>query len=261
MRALYTAATGMRAQEQNVEVISNNIANMRTTGYKRQRAQFQDLLYVDLRRVGTTTSEQGTRVPTGIQMGSGVKLGATARVMSQGSVSPTEKQMDVAIRGEGFFQIQLADGRIGYTRDGGFERDAEGQLVTLDGLLVQPGIVIPELAQALSISSQGVVTVQEPGQEGETELGQIELARFVNKGGLQAIGDNLFVQTEASGGPELGNPGDPGFGNVLQGYLEEANVNPVTEIADLIAAQRAYEMNSRTVKASDEMLAATANLR
>ena len=261
MRALYTAATGMRAQEQNVEVISNNIANMRTTGFKRQRAQFQDLLYVDMRRQGTTTSEAGTRVPTGIQMGSGVKLAATGRVMSQGSVSPTEKELDVAVRGEGFFQIELPDGRIGYSRDGGFERDAEGQLVTVDGLLVQPGIVIPELAKQISISNQGVISVQEPGQDGETVLGQIELARFVNKGGLQAIGDNLFVETEASGAPQLGAPGDPGFGSVLQGYLEEANVNPVTEIADLIAAQRAYEMNSRTVKASDEMLAATANLR
>lgn len=261
MRALYTAATGMRAQEQNVEVISNNIANMRTTGFKRQRAQFQDLLYVDMRRVGTPTSEAGTRVPTGIQMGSGVKLAATARVMSQGSVSPTEKDLDMAIRGEGFYQVELPDGRTGYTRDGGFERDAQGQLVTVDGLLIQPGIIIPELAQSISVSAQGVVTVREPGRDGETVLGQVELARFVNKAGLEAIGDNMFVETEASGTPQLGNPGDAGFGNLLQGYLEEANVNPVTEIADLIAAQRAYEMNSRTVKASDEMLAATANLR
>ncbi|MDQ0471432.1 flagellar basal-body rod protein FlgG [Labrys wisconsinensis] len=254
MRALNTAATGMMAQELNVEVISNNIANMRTTGYKRQRAEFQDLLYETERRVGSTTSDQGTMVPAGIQIGSGVRTAATPRVMSQGDVTQTQKELDVAVRGEGYFRIQLPDGRTAYTRDGSFERDAQGQLVTADGYVVDPGITIPENASGITINPQGVVSGTLPGQTAPTEFGQLQLSRFVNKTGLEALGDNLFLETAASGQPQTGTAGIDGMGNLLQGYLEQANVNSVSEISDLIAAQRAYEMNSKVVSAADQML-------
>jgi len=260
MKALHIAATGMKAQELNVEVISNNVANMRTTGFKKQRADFQDLLYQNLRRMGTETSDAGTIVPTGIQIGSGVKIASTARIMSQGSLEQTGKELDLAIRGEGFFQIQLPDGTTGYTRDGSFERDANGQLVTIDGYIVDPGINIPTDAKDITISNTGVV--QGVNQNGTTvELGQIQLARFVNKAGLEAIGDNLYLETDASGAPETSNPGDEGYGSVQQYFLEMANVDAVTEIADLISAQRAYEMNSQIIQAADEMYSTTTNLR
>ena len=260
MKALHIAATGMKAQELNVEVISNNVANMRTTGFKKQRADFQDLLYQNLRRMGTETSDAGTIVPTGIQVGSGVKLASTARIMSQGSLEQTSKELDVAIRGEGFFQISLPDGTTAYSRDGSFERDANGQLVTVDGYTINPGITIPENTQDITISNTGVI--QGVDQGGATvQLGQLELARFVNKAGLEAIGDNLFLETDASGAAETGNPGDQGFGGVQQYFLEMANVDAVTEIADLIAAQRAYEMNSQIIQAADEMYSTTTNLR
>ncbi len=260
MKALHIAATGMKAQELNVEVISNNVANMRTTGFKKQRADFQDLLYQNLRRMGTETSDAGTIVPTGIQIGSGVKIASTARIMSQGSLEQTGKQLDVAVRGEGFFEIDLPDGTTGYTRDGSFERDADGQLVTIDGYTVNPGITIPENTQDITISNSG--EVQGVDQTGNTvQLGQIQLARFVNKAGLEAIGDNLFLETDASGAAETGTPGENGFGNVQQYFLEMANVDAVTEIADLIAAQRAYEMNSQIIQAADEMYSTTTNLR
>jgi flagellar basal-body rod protein FlgG len=260
MRALHTAATGMLAQELNVEVISNNIANMRTTGYKRQRAEFQDLLYETMRRVGSTTSDQGTMVPAGIQIGSGVRTAATPRVMTQGDVSPTEKDLDVAIRGEGFFRIQLPDGRTAYTRDGSFERDAQGQLVTADGYLVDPGITIPDGASGITINKQGTISGIPVGQTAPTDFGQLQLARFVNKTGLDAIGDNLFRETAASGAPQDGTAASEGYGDLLQGYLEQANVNSVSEISDLIAAQRAYEMNSKVVSAADEMSQTTAGM-
>jgi len=260
MRALNTAATGMLAQELNVEVISNNIANMRTTGYKRQRAEFQDLLYETMRRVGSTTSDQGTMVPAGIQIGSGVRTAATPRVMAQGDVSPTEKELDVAIRGEGFFRIQLPDGRTAYTRDGSFERDAQGQLVTADGYLVDPGITIPDNAMGITINKQGTISGTPAGQTAPTDFGQLQLSRFVNKTGLDAIGDNLFLETAASGAPQSGTATSEGFGDLLQGYLEQANVNAVSEISDLIAAQRAYEMNSKVVSAADEMSQTTSSM-
>lgn len=260
MRALYTAATGMAAQELNVQVISNNIANVRTTGYKRQRAQFQDLLYETLRRPGAATSDQGTMVPSGIQIGSGVKTASTARVMTQGTLTPTEKQFDVAIRGEGLYQITLPDGRTAYSRDGSFETDSQGQLVTHDGYLVSPAIVVPNNAVSVSISATGQVEAMVPGQTAAQVLGQMELARFVNKEGLDSIGDNLFVETAASGQPITGTPGSEGFGNLQQAYLEESNVNAVTEISSLIAAQRAYEMNSKIITAADQMLSATTQM-
>lgn len=261
MQALRIAATGMNAQETNVEVISNNIANMRTTGFKKYRAEFQDLLYQDLRRTGASTSNTGTQVPTGVQVGMGVKTAATSRVMSQGSVSITEKELDVAIRGEGFFQIELPDGRTAYTRDGTFERDSTGQLVTVDGYTVQPGITIPENARSITINAQGSVEVVTTDDATPTDLGQIELARFVNKGGLLPIGENLYVETAASGAAQTGTATEDGFGSMLQGFLEDSNVDPVLEISDLISAQRAYEMNSRVIAAADEMMASVSNLR
>ncbi|WP_428524217.1 flagellar basal-body rod protein FlgG [Roseibium sp.] len=260
MRALYTAATGMKAQEYNVEVISNNVANMRTTGYKKQRADFQDLLYQNLRRMGTETSADGTIVPTGIQIGTGVKLAATGRVMSQGSLENTGKELDIAVRGEGFFQIQLPGGTTGYSRDGSFERDQNGQLVTIDGYPLDPNITIPENTRDLTVAADGRVQGIDAG--GATvELGQIQLARFVNKAGLEAIGDNLFLETDASGAPQTGNPNDDGFGSTQQYFLEMANVDAVTEIADLISAQRAYEMNSKVIQAADQMYSTTTQIR
>lgn len=261
MKALYIASTGMAAQERNVEVISNNIANMRTTGYKRQRAEFQDLLYQEYQRAGAQSSDSGTIVPVGIEIGSGVKTSATSRDMSQGSVTASDKELDLAVRGEGLFTIQLPDGRTGYTRDGSFERSETGTLVTVNGYEVQPGITIPEGAKAISINASGIVEAFLDNDAEPTQLGQIQLARFVNKAGLESIGNNMFVETAASGTAQLSNPGADGTGDILQGYLELSNVNSVTEIADLIAAQRAYEMNARVISGADEMMSATANLR
>jgi flagellar basal-body rod protein FlgG len=260
MKALYIASTGMKAQELNVEVISNNIANQRTAGFKKFRAEFKDLLYQDLRRVGTSTSDQGTIVPAGIQIGSGVRTAATPRIMTQGSVQPTEKPLDMAIRGEGFFQIQLPDGRTAYTRAGNFVRDAQGQIVTTDGYLVDPGVTIPENASSITISVDGTVQALLGNDSATTELGQFTLARFVNDTGLQSIGDNLYLETGSSGPAIVGAPNDEGFGNLLQGHLESSNVDAVTEISDLISAQRAYEMNSRVIRAADEMMSATTQM-
>ncbi len=260
MKALYIASTGMSAQERNVEVISNNIANMRTTGYKRQRAEFQDLLYQQYRRAGSQTSDQGTSLPAGLEIGSGVRTVATPRVMSQGSVNPTEKELDLAVRGEGFFMIQLPDGRTGYTRDGSFERNSEGQLVNASGFTLQPGVTIPDTAKAVSISADGTVEAIIGTAAAPTQLGQLQLANFVNKAGLESIGDNLFVETAASGSAQIGTPGSDSNGDLLQGYLEMSNVNSVTEIADLIAAQRAYEMNARVISGADEMMKSTSQL-
>lgn len=261
MKALYIASTGMAAQERNVEVISNNIANMRTTGYKRARAEFQDLLYQSYRQSGATTSASGTLAPVAIEVGSGVKTSATPRVMSQGVVAPTEKELDIAIRGEGYFIIEMPDGRTGYTRDGTFERSADGELVTADGFRVQPGIVIPGNANSVSISSDGTVEAFLDNDTRATQIGQMQLARFVNKAGLASAGNNLFIETAASGPAQLGTPNADGTGDLLQGYLESSNVNSVTEIADLIAAQRAYEMNARVISGADEMLQSTTQLR
>ena len=260
MRALHTAATGMMAQELNVQVISNNIANMRTTGYKKQRAEFQDLLYQHVRRVGTQTSDQGNILPVGIELGSGVKTVGTPRVMGQGNIMPTTKDLDVAIRGDGFFRILLPDGRTAYTRDGSFELDAQGRLVTAQGYVLQPGITVPQNSSGITINQQGQVSVSQPGQTTPTQIGQIELSVFVNKAGLQALGDNLYVETPASGTPINGQPNVDGFGNLQQGNLEQANVEAVSEISDLIAAQRAYEMNAKVITAADQMLSATSSL-
>jgi flagellar basal-body rod protein FlgG len=260
MRALHTAATGMMAQELNVQVISNNIANMRTTGYKRQRAEFQDLLYEQVRRSGTQTSAQGNILPAGVEIGAGVKTVGTPRIMTQGNMLPTGKDFDVAIRGQGFFRILLPDGRTAYSRDGSFELDAQGRIVTVQGYVVQPGITVPQNAGAITINQQGQVSAMLPGATTPTQLAQIELSMFVNKAGLQGIGDNLYLETAASGPPQNGTPNVDGFGNLQQGNLEQANVEAVTEISDLIAAQRAYEMNAKVINAADQMLSATSNM-
>lgn len=260
MRALHTAATGMMAQELNVQVISNNIANMRTTGYKRQRAEFQDLLYEHVRRIGTQTSDQGNILPVGIDLGSGVKNVGTPRIMTQGTLSPTGRDLDLAIRGEGFFKIERSDGTYAYTRDGAFEMDSQGRIVTAEGNVVQPGITIPQNASAISINTEGQVSVTTPSSTTPQVLGQLTLTRFVNKAGLQPIGDNLFVETPASGSPQDGQANSDGMGDLQQSNLEQANVEAVTEISDLIAAQRAYEMNAKVITATDEMLQASANL-
>jgi flagellar basal-body rod protein FlgG len=260
MRALATAATGMMAQELNVQVISNNIANMRTTGYKRQSAEFQDLLYEHVRRIGTQTSTQGNILPVGIDLGGGVKTVGTPRLMTQGTLAPTGATLDVAVRGEGFFKILMPDGTYTYTRDGSFQMDAQGRIVTAAGNVVQPGINIPTNAQSITINAQGQVSAILPGSSSPSVLGQLVLTRFVNKAGLQAIGDNLFVETPASGTPQDGTPNVDGYGDLQQGNLEQANVEAVTEITNLIAAQRAYEMNGKVITAADQMLQSTSQL-
>lgn len=261
MKALYIASTGMSAQERNVEVISNNIANMRTTGYKRQRAEFQDLLYQQYRRAGSQTSDQGTMLPAGIEVGSGVRTVATPRVMSQGSVNPTEGELDLAIRGDGFFMVDMPDGRTAYTRDGSFKRDGNGQLTNSSGYAIEPGITIPGTAKSVSVSATGMVEAFLNNDSTPTQLGQLQLANFVNKSGLESLGDNLFVETAASGPAQIGTPNSDNNGDLLQGYLEMSNVNSVTEIADLIAAQRAYEMNARVISGADEMMQSTSQMR
>jgi flagellar basal-body rod protein FlgG len=260
MRALYTAATGMMAQEKNVEVIANNVANMRTTGFKRQTIHFQDLVYEHQRRAGSPSSDQNTQIPAGTFIGSGAKVVATPRIMTQGNVSQTERTYDLAIRGEGFFRIQMPDGRIAFSRDGGFETDSQGRLTTKEGYLVDPGITVPQNATSVSIAQTGLVSAMVPGSTTPQNLGQITMSRFINPVGLESIGDNFYVETAGSGAPIDGTPGGEGFGNLQQGYLEDSNVNAVTEIAAMIQAQRAYELNSKVIQGADSMLTATAGM-
>ena len=260
MRALAIAATGMLAQQTNVEVIANNLANMNTTGYKTQRAEFQDLLYEHVRRIGTQTSTQGNILPVGIDLGGGVKTVGTPRLMTAGTLSQTGADLDVAVRGEGFFKVAMPDGTFTYTRDGSFSMDAQGRIVTAQGNVVQPGITIPTNAQAITIAPNGQVSATIPGSTTPSVLGQLALTRFINKAGLQATGDNLFVETPASGTPQDGVPNTDGYGDLQQGSLEQANVEAVTEISDLIAAQRAYEMNGKVITAADQMLQSTSQL-
>lgn len=261
MQSLSIAATGMMAQQLNVEVISNNIANMSTTGFKRQRAEFQDLLYQNLRRVGTNSSDAGTIVPAGVQIGLGVKTSSVYRVMTQGNMDNTENKLDVAIQGRGYFRVELPSGEDAYTRAGSFQISADGQLVTADGYTLAPGISIPAEATDLTISRDGQVQVMIPGQTASQVVGQIELANFANEAGLDPQGDNLFLETAASGAPLIGTPNNAGFGGVLQGFLETSNVNAVSEITSLITAQRAYEMNAKVITASDEMMSVATNVK
>ena len=261
MRALRTAATGMSAQQLNVEVISNNIANMNTVGFKRQRAEFQDLLYQNIERMGAQSSASGTVVPTGIQIGSGVKAGSVYRITEQGSPTATGNTYDLAIDGRGYFQILLPSGDMAYTRAGNFAVNGEGQLVTDDGYIVQPEISIPQDARDVIISPTGQVQILTEGDPAPQIVGQLELAQFFNEAGLEAIGDNLFLETAASGPANAGAPGDIGFGQLMQGYTEASNVDAVSEITALIVAQRAYEMNSKVISTADEMLAAAAQVK
>lgn len=261
MRSLSTAATGMLAQQLNVEVISNNIANMNTTAYKRQRAEFQDLLYDNLTRAGSQSSETGTIVPTGVQVGIGVKTSAVYRIGDQGNLLGTGNPYDLAIQGKGYFRVQMPSGEDAYTRAGSFQVNATGQMVTSDGYTVAPGIVIPQDAVSVSINGSGEVQVKLDGQVGVNVVGQLDLSIFFNESGLEAIGNNLLLETPASGTPSTGTPGSPGFGTLQQSFLETSNVNAVQEITALITAQRAYEMNSKVISTSDEMLQATSTLR
>ena len=254
MRALSIAATGMQAQQTNVEVIANNLANMNTTGYKQQRAQFEDLLYQNVQQVGAQSSDSGTIVPSGIQLGAGVRTAAVYRVTSQGDLSQTSNPYDLAIQGPGWFRITQPDGTDAFTRSGNFALSPTGELVTQDGYVVAPGISVPQTATAVTVNAQGQVQATIPGQTAPQVLGQLELDRFPNEAGLAAQGSNLFLQTQSSGAPAAGVPGTAGYGTIQQGYLETSNVNPVEEITSMITAQRAYEMNSKVIKTTDEMM-------
>jgi flagellar basal-body rod protein FlgG len=260
MLALYTAASGMAAQALAVQVISNNIANLSTTGYKRQRAEFQDLLYDHVRQVGTQSSNQGNILPVGIELGLGVKTVGTPRLMTQGNLSSTSNSLDLAVQGDGFFKILMPDGSFGYTRDGSFNLDAQGRIVTANGNVVQPGVTVPPTASSITINQQGQVSVTIPGTTTPSVLGQINLTRFINEAGLQAIGDNLLVETPASGSPQDGLPMQNGYGNIQQGNLEQSNVDAVVEMTNLITAQRSYEMNSKVITATDQMLQTNNNM-
>lgn len=254
MRSLSIGGTGMLAQQTNVEVISNNIANMTTTGFKAERTEFQDLLYQNIRRPGSQSSDAGTVVPTGLQIGAGVKPVATYRLHSQGSIVITGNELDLAINGNGFFQIEMPDGTTSYTRAGSFQMNAQGQIVTADGYTVLPGITVPASTTGITVDATGQVQAKIDGQTDPQTIGQFELAQFPNNAGLEAIGKNLYLETPASGAPVTGTPASNGLGSIEQGAVEQSNVNVVSEITSLIAAQRAYEMNSRVIKTSDEMM-------
>ncbi|SHN82929.1 flagellar basal-body rod protein FlgG [Bradyrhizobium erythrophlei] len=260
MQALHTAATGMAAQELSVQVISNNIANLRTTGFKKQTAEFQDLIYQHVARVGAQASTQGTILPVGIDIGGGVKTVGTPRSMTQGTLSQTGNDLDLAITGEGFFKILMPDGTFQYTRDGTFQMDNTGRIVNAQGNPVQPTITIPQNSQGLAINTQGQVSVTQPGSTTSTIIGQIGLTRFVNKAGLMPVGNNNFTDTPSSGTPQDGIATLEGYGTINQGSLEQANVDVVSEMSDLIAAQRAYEMNAKVISAADQMMQSTTAL-
>jgi flagellar basal-body rod protein FlgG len=260
MQALHTAATGMAAQELNVQVISNNIANLRTTGYKKQTAAFEDLIYQHVRRIGAQASDQGTILPVGIDLGGGVKTVGTPRSMTQGTLSMTGNDLDMAITGEGFFKILMPDGTFQYTRDGTFQMDNTGRIVTAMGNPVQPTITVPNNASGITINAQGQVSVTLPGSTSSSIIGQIGLTRFINKAGLMPVGNNQFQDTPASGAPQDGLANSEGYGSITQGSLEQANVDVVSEMSDLIAAQRAYEMNAKVITAADEMMQSTTAL-
>lgn len=260
LRALWTAASGMEAQTLNIDVISNNLANVNTTGFKRSRADFQDLLYQTLKPAGVASTST-TQVPTGIQVGEGTRPVAVQKIYLQGDYQNTENQMDIAIEGDGFFQIQQPSGETAYTRCGAFKLDSEGRMVTSDGYLLEPAITVPSDSLSVSIGTDGTVSVIQAGQTEASEIGKIELARFVNPAGLHNLGRNLAVPTTSSGEPITGTPGVDGFGTTAQGFLEMSNVSVVEEMVNMIIAQRAYEVNSKAIQTSDEMLQIANNLR
>jgi flagellar basal-body rod protein FlgG len=251
----------MAAQDLNVQVISNNIANMNTVGFKRQSAVFEDLLYQTQEQPGVQSSDKGTVVPTGVQIGAGVRAGSVYRITGQGTLTNTGNALDMAINGPGYFQVLLPDGTSAYTRAGNFSVNAQGQIVTADGYLVQPTITIPQNSTNLTISQQGQVQVMAPGASTPTVVGQIQISTFLNDAGLDAQGNNLVVESAASGPAIPANPGQPGYGVVMQGYTEASNVDPVSEITNLIVAQRAYEMNSKVVTTADQMLQTATNTK
>lgn len=262
MRSLNIGATGMLAQQTNVDVIANNIANMNTTAYTKRRAEFNDLLYQNIVRPGSTSTSSQTVIPSGIQIGLGVKTAAIYRIVDGGGLTNTTNPLDLAIKGRGYFQIELPEGKgTAYTRDGAFQRNGDGVIVTHDGYTVQPEITIPEDAVEIYVNASGEVWVKLDGETDEVNVGQLELANFPNEAGLEAMGQNLFMETVASGGPVVDNPDVEGFGSIQQGYLSTSNVNPVSEITELVSAQRAYEMNSKIIQTSDQMLQTVTTLR
>lgn len=261
-RSLRTAASGMYAQQINIEVISNNIANINTTGFKKNKAEFQDLMYqeVNINPLGTSTPGIYENSTNKIQVGNGVKPSSTQKIFKQGDITPTNNQFDLAIQGEGFFQVRRSDGTFAYTRDGSFKVNADGRLVTASGYILEPDIALNSDVVAISISKDGMVEALH-SDSSRISLGNLELARFMNTGGLMSIGDNLYVEAPSSGQPIIGNPGSQGFGEIQQGYLESSNVDIVEEMISMIAAQRAYEINSKTVKTVEEMMTMANNLK
>lgn len=261
MKSLSIAATGMLAQQTNVDVIANNIANMNTTGYKRFRPEFQDLLYQNLRRVGAESSDAGTIVSSGVQIGVGVKTASVYRITEQGSLISTSNALDIAIQGTGYFQVQLPNGDFAFTRAGTFQLSAQGQIVTADGYTISPGVSIPSDAVDITINANGQVQAKIDGQVTPQNVGTLDLVSFANGAGLESIGGNLLLETPSSGPPTVGTPGAPGYGFLQQGFIETSNVDAVSEITALIAAQRAYEMNSKVITTADEMMRTSSQLR
>ncbi len=259
IRSLWISKTGMEAQQTQLDTISHNLANVSTNGYKRGHAVFEDLIYQTLRQAGANSSEQ-TQLPTGLQVGLGVRAVALSRNFSQGNLQQTGNNLDVAVRGVGFFEIQMPDGTTAYSRDGAFQLSAQGQIVTNHGFAVQPGITVPANAQSITIGADGTVSVVVPGQATPQTIGQLQLTNFVNAGGLDPRGQNLFTETAASGAPTTGAPGSSGLGLLQQGFVETSNVNVVEELVSMIQTQRAYEINSKAIQTSDQMLQRLAQL-
>jgi len=260
IRALWTGATGMQAQQLNIDVIANNLANVNTAGFKRSRTDFQDLLYQTLRLAGSASSS-GTEVPSGIQVGHGARPVATQKIFLQGDFMQTQNELDMTIEGKGFYQILQPDGEIAYTRSGAFKLDSDGRVVTSDGYTLEPEITVPEDTMNISIGPDGTVSVLQAGELESSEVGNIELAMFINPAGLKSFGKNLFLPTDASGDPTTGTPGEDGFGTLAQGFLEMSNVNVVEEMVNMIVSQRAYEINSKVINTSDSMLQVANNLK
>ena len=259
INSLWIAKTGMSAQQTNLDVISHNLANVSTTGFKRNNAVFEDLIYQNLRQVGANSTEQN-QLPTGLHLGLGVRTVATSRTFTQGALQQSNNNLDVAINGNGFFEVNLPDGTIGYTRDGSFEVDAQGRLVTSSGLPVANGITIPANATGVSISADGIVSVTVPGSAASQQVGNLAMSTFINPAGLEPVGQNMFKESAASGQPQQGTPGTNGLGTIKQGFLESSNVNVVEELVNMIQTQRAYEMNSKAIQTSDQMLAKLSQL-
>ncbi len=259
IRSLWIAKTGLDAQQMNIDVVANNLANVSTTGFKRSRAVFEDLLYQTLRQPGAKSSQQ-SEIPSGLQLGTGVRPIATERIFTQGNLTQTGNPLDLAINGNGFFQVTLPDGTTAYTRDGSFQINSQGQVVTASGYTVAPAITIPANTLSITVSTDGIISVQQSGNPTPVQVGQLQLASFINPAGLQSMGENLYLETAASGAPSTNTPGTNGLGVLNQGYLETSNVNVSEELVKMIEAQRAFELNSRAISASDQMLQRLAQL-